>query len=491
MVGAAIFAWSVLACACQAAAPADEVLNLPGLAQEIKFRHYSGYLNATGSIRLHYWFIESAGDPAKDPLILWLNGGPGCSSMEGLLNENGPFHVADDGQTIYLNPYSWNLIANVLYLEAPAGVGYSYSEDGETATDDDKTSLNNYVALKEFIKLYPEFSGNDIYLFGESYAGVYIPTLALRIAADPFFKHFTGIGVGNGLLDIKLNMNAVMYFAYYHGLVGTDAWAELFASCCLGTETHTCDFVGTAQTSPACNALLLNTLHDMEGYGLNKYNIYEDCAIIDTAREDSVVIPRRLMDITLAQLFKKPSPFELRKAEAMANGKNVQVELPCVNSSSMTKYLNDHRVRTALHVAETVPRWDICADLNYTTLYQNMTDQFLALLAQNKQIMVYNGDVDSVCNFLGGEWFTDALQQPVLSNTLPWYYQFKGTAQVGGFYKQFRNLKFLTIKGAGHMVPQDKPELALHVLATFLNDTCRFSKMRGRKDGRNRSPYEH
>ncbi|VDK68119.1 unnamed protein product, partial [Cylicostephanus goldi] len=69
-------------------------------------------------------------DPATAPLLLWLNGGPGSSSLEGLFFENGPFRIGKDGFTVTSNPYSWNKFANVLYLESPVGVGYSYSTDG-------------------------------------------------------------------------------------------------------------------------------------------------------------------------------------------------------------------------------------------------------------------------------------------------------------------------------------------------------------------------
>ncbi|XP_070182957.1 lysosomal protective protein-like, partial [Littorina saxatilis] len=131
-------------CAClllgatTAAPAADEVKSVPGLKKQPNFKHYSGYLQASGSKKLHYWFLESQNNPASDPMVLWMNGGPGCSSDLGLLSEHGPFRVQDDGVTVLINPFSWNTVANMLYLEAPAGVGYSYSDDGNYTTDDDR-----------------------------------------------------------------------------------------------------------------------------------------------------------------------------------------------------------------------------------------------------------------------------------------------------------------------------------------------------------------
>jgi carboxypeptidase C (cathepsin A) len=121
----------------------DKVTKLEGYPDFTdKFDMYSGYLpiNDTSKI-LHYMFVTSQNDPTTDPLLIWFNGGPGCSSMLGFMQEHGPF-VMNDNTTVFIeNEYSWNTNASVLYIEQPAGVGFSYCDPSipEDCTFDDMT----------------------------------------------------------------------------------------------------------------------------------------------------------------------------------------------------------------------------------------------------------------------------------------------------------------------------------------------------------------
>uniref|UniRef100_A0A4W3JT89 Carboxypeptidase n=1 Tax=Callorhinchus milii TaxID=7868 RepID=A0A4W3JT89_CALMI len=410
----------------ESAPVADEIVYLPGLAKQPSFKQYSGYLNVSDNKHLFYWFVESQSSPKKDPVVLWLNGGPGCSSLDGLLNEHGPFLIQQDGKSLQYNPYSWNLIANMLYLESPAGVGFSYSDDQIYKTNDTEVSFNNYLALKEFFHLFPEYSKNDFYVTGESYGGIYVPTLAERVMTDSSIQ-LKGIAVGNGLGSWELNGNSVVYFAYYHGVIGSKLWGDLQKFCC---AKGTCNFYKNkdqdCQNKVSVIAAVWNS-------GLNAYNIYADCA-------------------------------------GGTNGR-LRLDTPCTNSTPSSTFLNDWAIRRALHVPNVVQNWEICSsavNLQYTRLYADMKDQYLKLLnAWQYRILVYNGDVDMACNFMGDQWFVESLQQLVTVNRRPWLYN-KGVNQIGGFVKEFSNLAFVTIKGAGHMVPTDKPQAAFTIFSRFL-----------------------
>lgn len=172
------------------AAPEDEKFStipnatMPNQTVNMPTDSYSGYLNVTGltgNKSLHYVLITSASEtPTTDPLLMWFNGGPGCSSMLGLWQENGPWVIDDDTSTMYVNPYSWNNQSNVLYIESPSGVGYSImSENEEDVAHSDMTvSQDAFNALKVFYEKFPEYVENDLFISGESYAGLYVPYLA-------------------------------------------------------------------------------------------------------------------------------------------------------------------------------------------------------------------------------------------------------------------------------------------------------------------------
>ncbi|KAF7248921.1 hypothetical protein EG68_09277 [Paragonimus skrjabini miyazakii] len=190
----------------------DRIVSLPKLTIEPSFRQYSGFLEgATPNVQLHYWLVEAVGNHSEAPLFLWLNGGPGCSSLFGHLYENGPF-IVKTGPKLVPNPYSWNLLGNMLYLESPAGVGFSYAKDGNTSASDDTTSLHNYHALLHFLKKFPAYKNRAFYITGESYAGVYVPTLALRLLNDGTDLDLRGLFVGNPAVDIlNLDCSTIPY----------------------------------------------------------------------------------------------------------------------------------------------------------------------------------------------------------------------------------------------------------------------------------------
>jgi len=181
---------------------------------------------------------ESQNDPSTDPLVLWYNGGPGCSSMLGFMQVNGPWSWLN-GETEWSgeNPYSWNREANVLYIEQPAGVGYSYfanPDDLGFNFTDYNAAQDNLQAVLGWYEKFPEFKTNDLYISGESYAGIYVPYLLYLMNnyieanldnPEAYLPPLKGMMVGNGVTNWEYDCDpAAFEMAYWHSLIDKDLY---------------------------------------------------------------------------------------------------------------------------------------------------------------------------------------------------------------------------------------------------------------------------
>jgi carboxypeptidase C (cathepsin A) len=151
---AAVVALLMTATSLVQAAPQDELfeklLQFNGTDLPMPTKSYSGFLKVNEEKQLHYVFVESEDDPTADPILVWFNGGPGCSSMLAFMQEHGPWVIEDEATEVTRNPYPWNANASVLYLESPAGVGFSPWKVNKTEMfyNDMIQSEDAYAALK-------------------------------------------------------------------------------------------------------------------------------------------------------------------------------------------------------------------------------------------------------------------------------------------------------------------------------------------------------
>lgn len=175
-------------------------------------------------------FFESRNDPKNDPVVLWLNGGPGCSSLTGLFMELGPSTLNKNIELEH-NPSSWNSNASVIFLDQPVNVGFSYS--GEAVSNTVAAGKDVYALLTLFFKQFPEYASQDFHISGESYAGHYIPVFASEIMSHKKRNiNLKSVLIGNGLTD------GLTQYAYYKPMAcGDGGWpAVLDAQGCQAME---------------------------------------------------------------------------------------------------------------------------------------------------------------------------------------------------------------------------------------------------------------
>ena len=200
----------------QSAIASDEIKSMPGYNGTLPSKQYSGMLmvpNTNPQRYYHYWLVTSEQDPEKAPVVFWFNGGPGASSLLGYFTEQGPFNVNDESLKInktsipvpFYNKYTWAKVSNIIFLESPAGVGFSYCNGPQGPINscpdwnDTLVAQDNHAIIQQFFKGYSEWMENPFYIFGESYAGIYVPTLVMQIEADPSgMPPLLGFGVGDG-----------------------------------------------------------------------------------------------------------------------------------------------------------------------------------------------------------------------------------------------------------------------------------------------------
>ncbi|XP_050388292.1 serine carboxypeptidase II-2 [Argentina anserina] len=422
----------------------DRVLKLPGQTFNVSFAHYAGYINVNEDAgrALFYWFVEAAEDPASKPLVLWLNGGPGCSSIAyGMAEEVGPFHIQADGKTLYLNPYSWNQVANILFLDSPVGVGFSYSNTTSDllSNGDIRTASDSLAFLLKWLERYPQYKGRDFYITGESYAGHYVPQLSQAIVKYNLVTkekaiNLKGYMVGNALTDDYHDHLGVFQFMWSAGLISDQTYKAL---------NLFCDFQSFIHTSNSCDSIL--DIASAELGNIDPYSIYTPSCPANVSQSN-----------------------RLLKRMHVAGRINEKYD-PCTEKHSVV-YFNLPEVQKALHVDQhhAPSKWGTCSDVVYTTWKDSprtVLDVYRELIHSGLRIWMFSGDTDAVIPVTSTRYSIDSLKLPTVKPWRAWYDE----GQVGGWTQEYAGLTFVSVRGAGHEVPLHKPKLALTLIKNFLS----------------------
>jgi cathepsin A (carboxypeptidase C) len=420
----------------------------------------AGYMNVKGSQfdtdddkNLFYWFFEKrttsqvpgGSSPTVEdgptPLVIWLTGGPGCSSSLALLTENGPCSVEDDGTTTKVNPYSWTESANVLWLDQPADVGYSYGQGNDT--NEEMISEDAYYFLQAFFKSQEgsKYKDSPLFIVGESYGGHYAPAIAHRIwmgnkSVQPglLSLNLKGLAVGNGLTDPEEQYKWYAEMAYNNS-------HEMKV-----IDEKTYNMMKSAE--PMCTKGIAQC---NKGDGmLSSFACQAAFAYCNMA----LTTPYRATML---------NPYDIRKP----CGDNPL----CYDFSHIEKFMNNDSTKKALHVDDHNPTWQTCNMLINMSFHvdwmKNFAPYVADLLNDGIPALIYAGDVDFICNYLGNRAWT---------LNLDWNHKTEFNAAQehdwnngGGLARTSNGLTFLQVYDAGHMVPSDQPVQALHMITQFLN----------------------
>ncbi|KAK6917496.1 Peptidase S10, serine carboxypeptidase [Dillenia turbinata] len=435
----------------------DLVTDLPG-QPEVDFHHYAGYVtvNEKNGRALFYWFYEATTNSDEKPLVLWLNGGPGCSSVGyGATQEIGPFLVNRDEHGLKNNPYSWNREANMLFLESPVGVGFSYSNTtGDYAIlGDDFAAHDAYMFLQKWFLKFPSYRNRILYIAGESYAGKYIPELAELIHhknQDPFlYIDLKGILLGNPETCDAEDWMGLVDYAWSHAVVSDETHKIIKESC----DFNSNDTWSNEDCSQAVDEILRQYSE------IDIYSLYTSVCT-DTSDDSD--------DKSTLVAFRHNSKMMPR----IMGGYD-----PCLDEYTK-KFYNRPDVQKALHVSDgqDIKNWTIC-NLH---IFRGWTDSkasvlpiYKKLIAAGLRIWVYSGDTDGRVPVLSTRYSLNSLGLTITRAWRPWYHQ----KQVGGWFQEYEGLTFATFRGAGHAVPVFKPSESLVFFSSFLRgESPPFSK---------------
>ncbi|XP_076936643.1 serine carboxypeptidase-like 45 [Bidens hawaiensis] len=331
----------------------------------------------------------------------------------------------------------------MLYLESPAGVGFSYSDDQSfyTSANDVITASDNLAFLEKWFEKYPQYKNRDFYITGESYAGHYVPQLANLIVHSKAKINLKGIAIGNPLLDFNTDFNSRGEYLWSHGLLSDDTY-DMFNSKC---NYSTIRRQGQARSyTPTCS-LVANQASKEIGRFVNAYDV--------------------TLDVCLSNVFSQSLVLEQVQDE------ETKIDV-CVEDETI-EYLNRKDVQTALNARLVgVNNWTPCSEvLSYDmdNLEVPMTPVLTSLIKSGIRVLVYSGDQDSVLPLTGTRVVVNGLAKQLgLNVTLPYRAWFNGN-QVGGWTQVYGDaLTFATIRGASHEAPFSQPERSIALLRGFL-----------------------
>ena len=474
---------------------------------------YSGYLKTdVDGNELFYIFTPSQSSPENDPLFLWLNGGPGCSSLFGFFGEIGPVVSIPFSNKFILNEYSWNLNANVLFIESPAGVGFSKIVDPEFFFNDTITAISLNIALQNFFSIFYEYQNNSFYIAGESYAGTYIPYLVREIKKyseennDAIKINLKGFLIGNPYTSEETDFeDSMVEFGFSHGLIEYNTFKKYLHHCPhlpqkerIIDDYYDYDYDFNYEknikedeylypikfVTHKCNEIREELYWQFDGN--NFYGIYNKCPPYEYDKKE---INAEFKNIDLEESFLHSYKYSFLKMlrqqkyenylkntqiieKSLKNDSNLEPAIDympvCGDDFFIDDFLNDNTTKRKLGVDESIYYYQ-CAYLYYKwgesiDFYREDLEQ---LTKEGFKAWLFSGTEDIAVATLGTLRWINYSNFTVDEKWKQWYVD----DQVAGMEQNYTNgLKIITVKGCGHMVPQDNPKKAKTIFDKFIEN---------------------
>ncbi|KAH8921734.1 alpha/beta-hydrolase [Atractiella rhizophila] len=423
-----------------------------------------GYFDvANKSHHIFFWYFESQNDPVNDPVLLWFAGGPGSSGMMPTFGGLGPCLFAEDGESVYKNPYSWISKANLIIMDQPVGVGFSYFDEGSPAVSDSFAAAEDmYSFMQLFYVAFPDKILNRFVVAGGSYGGSYVPAFAAHLWHQNQLLSLSrqsvgvvripleSIMIGFGMTNLKVQTPSVAEYICdkpkNNGLVSERECAimKAQASLCSAGLQQCIDFDFTDQ---ACEPTAIFCDHAMFG-------------------------PVATKNISLYNLKVKCSPERCYSEEFYP----------------LITLLNSNATRAKLDIIPKDILWaPIAFDVHQR--FQTTWDMFhehdkmlIPLVEDGIRLLTYIGDLDTICNYHGVfEWmrklptsftsdFNAAVDRPIYfrSTNEPSGRMLKASARTVG--QGAGNYSYVVLFDAGHGVVREQPEIALWMLERWLTN---------------------
>ncbi|KAE8573737.1 venom serine carboxypeptidase [Halyomorpha halys] len=388
---------------------------------------YAGFftVNKRYNSNLFFWYFPAEIEPDKAPVLLWLQGGPGASSLNGLFNENGPFYL-DKDLVLHKRKTSWSMVFNLIYIDNPVGTGFSFTENHKGyARDEIQVGKDLYAALYQFFTLFPHLQKKEFFISGESYAGKYVPavghTIHTRNRNSSLKINLKGLAMGDGWTDPERMLDYGDYL-YQLGLIDSND-RRLF----LDGQQKALEYVRKGDYIKAKN--VVDTLvSDFNPHGTLYYNLtgLESCYnyVINDDRGK------------YGDLSKFLQSDELRRALHVGN-------MTFQNGYYSSKYLEND-------VMQSVKPW-------------------IEELLEEYRILFYNGQLDIICaypltlNVLQHLKWSGATQYKSEPRK-HWYVD----GELAGYSKTVKGMTEVLVRNSGHIVPNDQPEWALDMIIRFV-----------------------